>query len=191
MSNLTQAPPELARLAESVQESTRTTERLERCMDDMQQGGLFTSDELEAVHNAIMANNAAREEQQIRLARALHVWEKDIVGMQRHLSARQAVIERYEEVVGMFPDVMQTLAQTQLTLSGELEDARQSVGISASTEPTESCPMDGKPSGNEPVAGGNVQCSGKPEGGTAEGADLCTGDGQCEGGAAPAARTPE
>lgn len=188
MSDLTQAPPELARLAEAVQHSARQSECLERCLDDMQQGGLFTPDEMEAVQAAIVESHAKADEQQRRLSHALNVWEKDIVGMERHLAARQQVIERYESVAGHFPSVMDALARTQLSLTAELDEARHSVGMSASTEPFESCTVVDKQSGDEPLAGRDVQRTGEPAGGAPEGPDVCTGDGDGE---SCAAATPE
>lgn len=189
MSDITQAPPELARLAAAVKQSVSQSEHLERCLCDMQQGALFTHEEIEAVQIAIIESNANAEEQQRRLSHALNVWEKDIVGMERHLAARQEVIEKYESVAGQFPVVMEALARTQLSLTAELDEARESVGMSASTEQFESCPVGVKQSDDEPFAGRDVQCTVEPAGGASEGADVCSGNGDGESCAAPT--TPE
>ncbi len=143
----TDCPKELQIIGNKIQQIRGQCQALRQMASDAHD--VFDEGEVQAIRDAAVERERAAEALCAELDQALHIWENDIVNLEKCIEQRKTLIERNHESLVDCETLLQTLAAGQASLHHRLEAARAQIGVteqggagrdSASTEAGQKSP---------------------------------------------------
>lgn len=129
-----EVPPELVRMGNEVEEATLSVDRLQEFLASMAtEPDMFSAEEIRATEEAIARATIEIENKSSCLKRALRVWQYDIGQLTEKKDRRAEIIAEYETDLSRHPELLQVLADGQVSVEQAIDKASSEIGVSGTT----------------------------------------------------------